>query len=89
MRRILTILGARLKSDRGSVGVLIALAIFLVCGMLSMTWNTVQLSKEKMRLQNAADAAALEYCIWQARGMNAVQNINDVRGSSSTRGRSS
>ncbi len=77
MRRILTILGARLKSDRGSVGVLIALAIFLVCGMLTMTWNTVQLSKEKMRLQNAADAAALEYCIWQARGMNAVQNIND------------
>ena len=77
MRRILTILGERLKSDRGSVGVLVALAIFLVCGMLTMTWNTVQLSKEKMRLQNAADAAALEYCLWQARGMNAVQNIND------------
>lgn len=67
----------RLNSDRGSVGVVMALIIFLVMGMLTMTWNTVQLSKEKMRLQNAADSAALAHAIWQARGMNAVQNIND------------
>ena len=68
---------ARLASDRGSVGVVMALVVFLVLGMLTMTWNTAQLSKAKMRLQNAADSAALAHAVWQARGMNAVQNIND------------
>ena len=77
MRKLLKLLNSRVNNERGSVGVLIALAIFAVCGMLTMTWNTVQLSKAKMRVQNAADAAALEFCIWQARGMNAEQNIND------------
>ena len=67
----------RLASERGSVGVVVALVIFLVLGMLTMTWNTAQLSKAKMRLQNAADSAALAHAVWQARGMNAVQNIND------------
>ncbi len=67
----------RLASEQGSVGVVVALVIFLVLGMLTMTWNTAQLSKAKMRLQNAADSAALAHAVWQARGMNVVQNIND------------
>ena len=71
------LLAERLASERGSVGVVVALVIFLVMGMLTMTWNTAQLSKAKMRLQNAADSAALAHAVWQARGMNAVQNIND------------
>ncbi len=41
----------RLASERGSVGVVVALVIFLAMGMLTMTWNTAQLSKAKMRLQ--------------------------------------
>ena len=77
MSRWLTTLRARLADDRGHVGVLMALVIFFVIGSLAMTWNTVQLSKEKMRLQNAADSAALGFCVWQARGMNTVQNLND------------
>ena len=68
---------ARLASERGSVGVVVAFVIFVVMGMLTMTWNTAEISKTKMRLQNAADSAALAHAIWQARGMNAVQNIND------------
>ena len=56
---------------------MVALVIFVVMGMLTMTWNTAQLSKAKMRLQNAADSAALAHAVWQARGMNVVQNIND------------
>ena len=67
----------RLVSEGGSVGVVVALVLFLVMGMLTMTWNTAQLSKTKMRLQNAADSAALAHAVWQARGMNVVQNIND------------
>ena len=67
----------RIASESGSVGVVVALVIFVVMGMVTMTWNTAQLSKAKMRLQNAADSAALAHAIWQARGMNAVQNIND------------
>ena len=67
----------RIASENGSVGVVVALVIFLVMGMLTMTWNTAEISKTKMRLQNAADSAALAHAIWQARGMNVVQNIND------------
>ena len=74
---MMRIFRARLASERGSIGVVMALVIFVVMGMLTMTWNTAQLSKAKMRLQNAADSAALAHAIWQARGMNAVQNIND------------
>ena len=80
LRRLIairTLLTRRLVDDGGHVGILMALALFVVVGMLMMTWNTAQLSKEKMRLQNAADSAALGFCTWQARGMNAVQNIND------------
>lgn len=67
----------RLCSEDGSVGVVVAIFLFFALGLLTMTWNTAQLSKEKMRLQNAADAAALAHAAWQARGMNAVQNLND------------
>ena len=68
---------SRLGDERGSVGILMAMFAFVVVGMLMMTWNTAQLSKEKMRLQNAADAAALSHAVWQARGMNSIQNLND------------
>ncbi len=67
----------RTTSNQGSVGILMALVMFFVCGMLIMTWNTYTLSREKMRLQNAADAAAIEHAVWQARGMNALQHLND------------
>lgn len=67
----------RLISEDGSVGVIVAIFLFFALGLLTMTWNTAQLSKEKMRLQNAADSAALAHAAWQARGMNAVQNMND------------
>ncbi len=67
----------RATSNQGSVGILMALVMFFVCGMLIMTWNTYTLSREKMRLQNAADAAAIEFAVWQARGMNTIQNMND------------
>ena len=70
-------LGRRVASERGSVGVVVALVMFVALGMLTMAWNTAQVSKAKMRLQNAADSAALAHAIWQARGMNTVQNIND------------
>ena len=77
LARTLAAARVRVADDCGHVGVLMALVIFVVVGSLTMTWNTVQLSKEKMRLQNAADSAALGFCVWQARGMNTVQNLND------------
>ena len=67
----------RLFGDRGAMGFLMALVMFFVCGMLTMTWNTYTLSREKMRLQDAVDAAALEHATWQARGMNSLQNLNE------------
>jgi len=77
LTRILRIGAGRLKDERGSVGLLMALALFFVLGMLTMTYNTARISTEKMRLQNAADAAALEHAAWQARGMNMIQNLNN------------
>lgn len=77
LKRVLKTMAERLADDRGSVAILVALVIFVCCGMLTMTWNTALLSREKMRLQNAADSAALEHALWQARGMNALQNVND------------
>ena len=77
LARTLAAARVRVADDRGHVGVLMAFVIFVVVGALTMTWNTAQLSKEKMRLQNAADSAALGFCVWQARGMNTVQNLND------------
>ena len=77
MRNWLRLSRARLADDRGNIGVLMAFVIFIVIGSMMMTWNSAQLSKEKMRLQNAADSAALGFCVWQARGMNTLQNIND------------
>lgn len=67
----------RLFGDRGAIGFLMALVMFFVCGMLTMTWNTYTLSREKMRVQDAVDAAALEHATWQARGMNCLQNLNE------------
>lgn len=67
----------RLFGDRGAVGLFLALVMFFVCGMLTMTWNTYTLSREKMRVQDAVDAAALEHATWQARGMNCLQNLNE------------
>ena len=77
MARLVRLFRRRLGDERGSVGILMAMFTFVVVGMLMMTWNTAQLSKEKMRLQNAADAAALSHAVWQARGMNSIQNLND------------
>lgn len=77
MLKLLRIGGSRVRDDRGSVGVLVALAMFFVMGMLAMTFNTARMSTEKMRLQNAVDAAALEHAAWQARGMNMIQNLNN------------
>ncbi len=66
----------RLRSDRGSLGFVMAMVLFFACGMLVMTWNTYTISRDKMACQAAADAAALEHALWQARGMNLVQDIN-------------
>ncbi len=66
----------RLRSDRGSLGFVMAMVLFFACGMLVMTWNTYTLSRDKMMCQAAADAAALEHALWQARGMNLIQDIN-------------
>lgn len=67
----------RLFSDHGTMGFVMALFLFFGCGMITCTWNTYLLSKEKMRIQAAADAAALEHALWQARAMNLIQDLNN------------
>ena len=68
----------RLISDeRGVVLYYTAIVVFLIVALFSLIFDVSRISEQKMQMQNAADAAALEMALWQARGMNLVQNIND------------
>ncbi|MCF7854276.1 MAG: pilus assembly protein [Candidatus Pacebacteria bacterium] len=68
----------RLRSDeRGVVTAYAAIATFFILAMFSMSYDVSRVSQAKMQTQNAADSAALEMAVWQARGLNLVQNLND------------
>jgi hypothetical protein len=47
-----------------------------ILAVFSLIHDVGRISEDKMQMQNAADAAALEFATWQARGMNTVQNLN-------------
>ncbi len=63
--------------ERGVVFYYTAIIMFFILTLLTIIYDVSQVSEQKMRAQAAADAAALEMAVWQARGMNMVQNIND------------
>lgn len=65
------------RDDRGVVMYYTALIACVFLAMFSVTYDVARVSEEKAQAQNAADAAALEMAVWQGRGMNMVQHIND------------
>jgi len=68
----------RLPADeRGVVMYYTAIVAFFILALFSLCYDVARVSEVKMQMQNAADAAALEMAVWQARGMNLVQNMND------------
>ncbi len=59
------------------VSIFTVLAIVLFIGLVM---NTTVSVKEKIEMQNAADAAAYSSVLWMARSMNAVTTINHLMG---------
>lgn len=72
------------KRQRGQALVFVTVTILLMVIAMMMTYNVGQLSNQKTRLQNTADAAAYSAAVAQARGynfsayMNRAMIANDV-----------
>ncbi len=64
------------RDDCGAVFIYGAIVIFICLGFFGMTYDTMRYIESKMISQNAADAAAMEMAAWQARGLNAIQELN-------------
>jgi hypothetical protein len=66
----------RLGNDRGVAMLYTAVITMFILALFSLIHDVGRISEDKMQMQGAADAAALEFATWQARGMNTVQNLN-------------
>ncbi len=66
----------RLSNDRGVAMLYTAVICMFILAVFSLIYDVARISEDKIQMQNAADAAALEFATWQARGMNTVQNLN-------------
>lgn len=76
-RRLLCKRVQRLGCDeRGGVLWFGLIILFLALAIFSMSYDTSNYIAQKMKAQNAADAAAIEMATWQARGLNVIQEIN-------------
>lgn len=65
------------EDDRGAVFWFGLVILFMALAVFSMTYDTSRFIEKKMIAQNAADAAALEMAVWQSRGLNMIQEINN------------
>ncbi|QSH40974.1 hypothetical protein P0136_10445 [Lentisphaerota bacterium ZTH] len=80
LKKIARVLGCRIMRLRGDErGLVVYYTAFLACfclALFSIAYDTSIISQQKMQMQNAADAAAMEMAVWQSRGMNLVQGLN-------------
>jgi hypothetical protein len=67
-----------LRDERGTISVLSVITIFVLTMVLGMVINAGREADEKIRLQNAADAAAYSGGAVIARGLNALAFSNHV-----------
>ena len=66
------------RDERGVISVASLLAIFLFTVLLAMVTNVARHADDKLRMQNAADAAAQTGGVVLARGMNSVAFTNHL-----------
>jgi hypothetical protein len=64
--------------DRGQVLLLTAIMVFLVTVFGLLAFDTNVAIYNRITAQNAVDAAADSAALWQARGCNIVQNLNNM-----------
>jgi len=68
-----------IHSDEGAQSLVIsALFVTVLIALLTVTLNLSTVTYGKIRAQNAADAAAMTGGTWQIRGLNFVQNMNNI-----------
>lgn len=65
------------RDDEGAVLLYTVVISFFLLAVFSLIFDVARVSETKMRMQDAADSAALQFATIQARGMNTVQNINN------------
>lgn len=65
------------EEDQGQVMVMTAVMVFIVALASISSLNTSELLYNRIRTQNAADAAADAFALWQARAFNFNQHLND------------
>lgn len=68
------------RDEDGKVAIVSIFAVLAIAGMLGLVVNSGRAVREKVELQNAADAAAATTTLWMARSMNAVTTSNHLMG---------
>ncbi len=78
MLKIFTRQIQRLGKDEGGQSIVfVALVLIVLVCFLGVTINVGSQVSRKIRLQNAADAAALSGATWEARGLNLIAALNN------------
>lgn len=65
-------------NHRGGIAVLLLVVVWPLVGLVAMVWNTGGAVATKMRVQAAADGAALAAATWTSRTTNLVAGANRV-----------
>jgi len=66
------------RDDKAQVLILTGFMTFVAAIMAVATITSGQMIYDRIRAQNAVDAAADTFAAFQARGLNAAQHLNDV-----------
>ena len=66
------------SDDRGQVTLLAGVMVFLIMIMTIFTFNTSKAIYNRIIAQNAVDSAADAAALWQARGCNLLQHLNNL-----------
>lgn len=74
----LSVAGRLHRDERGSLSVMGVFAIFFLTVLLGMIFNVGRQVDDKLRMQNAADAAAYSGTLTVSRGMNAIAYSNHL-----------
>ncbi|UCD84713.1 MAG: Tad domain-containing protein [Deltaproteobacteria bacterium] len=78
MLKIFTRQIQRLGKDEGGQSIVfVAIVLIVLVCFLAVTINVGSQVSRKIRLQNAADAAALSGATWEARGLNIIAELNE------------
>lgn len=65
---------------RGKIALVAMIVLLVIVVLMAWVGNTGHVVKQKMEVQNAADATAFAGSLWMARGMNGITSCNHLIG---------